>query len=339
MRKKRSLLFICIAGMLALTGCAPQQVSLTTFALGTVCTQTGYTQESILEEGEQLLYDQEAKWSWRRENSETAKINESAGQPVRVDEETIALLSLAKEIAVQSDGAFDPTLGLVTQLWDITGEDPKVPAEKSIQELLDSAGYEQLQIDEKNGTVSIGEGQALDLGGIAKGWAADRLAEQYRQSGVKSAILNLGGNIYVLGEKPDGEKYRVGLRDPAGENATDIMATLAVMDAAVVVSGAYERYFEENGKRYHHILDSSTGYPAESGLLSVCVISEQSALADALTTAIFVMGEEKGLALARKMGVDALLVTERGAIVTTPDFLQKYEVEIEEEKGYYVEES
>ena len=160
------------------------------------------------------------------------------------------------------------------------------------------------------------EGMAVDLGGIAKGYASDKVAELLKEKGVASAIVSLGGNVYGVGTKPDGEKWEVALANPL--DANDYCGLISIENQAVVTSGGYQRYFEENGKKYHHIIDPATGYPAESGLLSVTIISDSGTEADVLSTALYVMGLEKALAFWQEHGgFEAIFVTEAGEVIAT----------------------
>jgi len=310
-----------------LTGCAAESRQTSTcFSLGTVCTQTIYGGPALLEEGERLIFDADSRYSWRRAESELSAINRGAGGFVRVSQETFDLVALAQEMAERTGGAFDPTIGVLTKEWNIS-EDPKVPPRETVSALLGLVDYKEIQLDPETRSVKIGAGQFLDLGGIAKGAIADRLADFYRENGVKSGLLNLGGNMFVLGRKPDGRPYRIGIRDPLGDSGT-YYCTLEAEDVSVVVSGAYERYFEQDGVTYHHILDSRTGYPADSDLLSVCILAENSAMADALSTAVFALGAEQGRELAEsREEADWMLVTKDKKILMSEDFLEKYNVE------------
>lgn len=334
--KHRRFLFILPALLIALAGCAAQAepVQRTTFALGTVCTQTVYASgdgEALTLAGEELLYALDAQLSVHRAQSEVSLINARAGEWTEVSARTFSLIARAKALAEQTGGAFDPTLGVLTKAWDIAGEHPRVPAADEIASLLPLIGWQGIELDEAASCVRICEGQALDLGAIAKGLAADALAEIYRQADARG-VISLGGNVYALGAKQDGAPWRVGLRDPLG-TAEDYFATLAVQDVSVVVSGAYERYFEQDGKIYHHILDAQTGYPAASGLLCSVVVSADSTLADALSTALFVRGQG-GLALAEAAGADALVLTEAGELFATPGFYDQYDFALNEGSNY-----
>ena len=324
---------VLVLGLLITAGCGPQTETSQCFAMGTVCSQTVAGPEEWLAEGEQMLFAMDARYSWRRTDSEISRINAHAGEFVEVSRETFDLVAKAREMAERTGGAFDPTIGVLSKEWNFV-EDPKVPSAQVIENGLAYIDYRQIELDAAGCRVKIAPGQFLDLGGIAKGAAADALAAYYRAQGAESGILNLGGNVYVLGTQPDGTLYRVGLRDPEGA-ANDVYGSIAVRDKTVVGSGAYERNFTENGETYHHILDAETGWPAESDLLSACIVADDSTLADALSTAVFVLGSEKGMALVREMeGVDAILIRKDNTILASDGFAEKYALQLTKGKPY-----
>lgn len=307
--------------LILLSGCAPAESS-TSFALGTVCTQSVHASKELISKSEEILQEADARLSWRRIDSEVSSINDGAGSFVVVSKETFELISYARELAELTKGAFDPTIGVLTKAWDITG-DFRVPSNDEIQELLKYVDYTKLELDISSSSVKIQKGQFIDLGAIAKGWVCDDIVEFYKVNDVTSGVINLGGNVYILGEKQSGGQYTVGIRDPFG-GPSEYYCTISAKDCAIVVSGAYERMVEKDGKIYHHILDYRTGYPSESDLVSVCIVSQNSALADAISTAIFVLGSEKGLKLASELGVDAMLMKSDSTVIYTEKFNEKY---------------
>jgi thiamine biosynthesis lipoprotein len=254
------------------------------------------------------------------------RINQNAGiGPVEAPAELLDLLERARYYAELSGGAFDPTVGPLAALWGIVGESPRVPAPAEIRKALDLVDWRDLLIDRKAGTAFLRRrGQALDLGAIAKGYAADRAAaildrpSRFRlpwsgRSG-KRAIIDLGGNILALGERREGP-WRIGIQDPLEERGIHL-GILEIKDKSVVTSGIYERYFEEGGRRYHHILSTGDGYPVQNGLLSVTIIADRSTDADALSTAVFALGPEQGLALVEALpDIEAILVREDRAVI------------------------
>jgi thiamine biosynthesis lipoprotein len=229
-------------------------------------------------------------------------INEQAGiAPVKVRADLIEVLEKALHYAALSDGAFDPTVGPLVQLWGIGTDRQRIPGDEEIARALELVNWRYVVIDRGAGTAFLWrEGMALDLGAIAKGYAADEAALIARNAKVKRAIFDLGGNIVALGWREQKGKeplpWRIGIQNPLGERNAYI-GVVTVHDASVVTSGVYERYFESEGKRYHHILSTANGRPVENGLLSVTIITASSTDADALSTAVFTLGFEKGKAL------------------------------------------
>jgi thiamine biosynthesis lipoprotein len=240
-----------------------------------------------------------------QEGSDTDLVNRNAGiAPVKVHSEFLFVLEKALHYAAVSGGAFDPTVGPLVRLWGIGTEKEQVPPADELEQALSLVDYRDLKIDRERGTAFLARrGQALDLGAVAKGYAADEAARIIRDAGVKRAIIDLGGNIMMVGSRRSGffifgkeEPWRIGVQDPLEERGA-YFGVLQVRGQSVVTSGVYERYFEKNGRRYHHILSTTDGYPSDAGLLSVTVTADSSADADALSTALFCLGYEKGSAL------------------------------------------
>ena len=281
-----------------LSGCRAQEQPEETelFAMSTYITQKVYGPEKTeaAQAVNDLIQTLEEKLSLYIEGSDVSRINQNAGvSPVKVDAYTFELLQTAKEYSAASQGSFDITIAPLTLLWGTTGDNPRVPAQSEIDAVLPLVDYANLQLDEENQTVYLTEkGMAIDLGGIAKGYIAGRIEEEYEKWDVTSALVSIGGNIDVFGRKPDGSRYTLGIRDPASQTGILIIGKLQAEDCVVATAGAYERYFEQDGVVYHHILDPNTGYPAQTDLLSVSVISEDGGLADFLSTTLFMAGRE-----------------------------------------------
>lgn len=243
--------------------------------------------------------------------SDIYRINSSAmGEPVKVSQETAEVLTLALDVSKKTNGCFDPTIAPLTNLWDIKNATAP-PAQGEIERAMDCLGAANIEITGESVT-RLSDAVQLDLGGIAKGYIGDQAAQVVRGYECRG-ILDLGGNIVAVGMKKQDTPWKVGIKDPV--QADRIVETVEVSDESVVTSGGYERYFEYEGRRYHHILNPFTGYPAESGLASVTVISPDGALADALSTAIFVAGPEEGKRIADQFGVEVVLVDESGAVL------------------------
>ncbi len=258
-------------------------------------------------------------------DSEVNRLNRDGAASLSPD--TFDLVSLSKELSARSDGAYDITIGPLVALWDIQAENPHVPLEDEIVRSLALVSSGDMALDAGRKTVSFQTpGMQIDLGGVAKGYACDESVRMLREAGVQSAMLDLGGNVFVLGRRPDGSDWRVGLRTPViGETGT--MAVVTVQDTAVVTSGGYERYFESGGVFYHHILDPHTGYPAQNGLLSAVIVSDNATLADALSTACFVLGADKGRQLLETYdGVEGVFVGSDMTVSVTPGLRDKVEI-------------
>lgn len=239
--------------------------------------------------------------SAQKKNSDVWNINHSAPQAVKVSPETLALAKTALHYARLSEGAFDPTIGRLSDLWNFTGDPPgPVPGPKQLKELASHVGFEKLKVDEDASTIALTDKEAaLDLGGIAKGFIADELKTYLLAQGVHSAIINLGGNVLLVGGKTTSSTFSdfaVGIQEPFGATG-DFAAVVEAQDKSIVSSGTYERYFKSDGKLYHHLLNPKTGYPVQNGLSGVTIVSDRSVDGDALSTTCFILGEKKGLQL------------------------------------------
>lgn len=239
--------------------------------------------------------------SAQKKNSDVWNINHSAPQAVKVSPETLSLAKIALHYARLSEGAFDPTIGRLSDLWNFTGDPPgPVPDPKQLKALASHVGFEKLKVDEDASTIALTDKEAaLDLGGIAKGFIADELKTYLLAQGVHSAIINLGGNVLLVGGKTTSSTlsdFAVGIQEPFGATG-DFAAVVEAQDKSIVSSGTYERYFKSDGKLYHHLLNPKTGYPVQNGLSGVTIVSDRSVDGDALSTTCFILGEKKGLQL------------------------------------------
>ena len=268
-----------------LCGCGAQRQTGEWFAMDTVMTAAVYGSADALDAVEAETYRLDALLAAQKDDSEIAAVNDGAEV---VSEETAALLRRALDIAAETGGAYDPTVYPLMRAWGFTDGNYRVPADAELDALLQTTGWTEVSVD--GTTASLPEGFALDLGGIGKGYAAGRCKEILKAHGVTSALLSLGGNVSALGSKPDGTAWTVAIEDPDGG---DYLGTVQIADQCVVTSGGYQRYFEQDGVRYWHILDPETGKPARSGMKSVTIVSADDTLADALSTALFVMGPEQ----------------------------------------------
>lgn len=344
--------------MLLFTGCGNitdadtsttgnQPISISSIKLNTAVQITIYDSQdkALLDDCLALCDKYELVFSRTNEKSELYKLNhrkdtsdkdtstdrQTTPYPVsgtadtwHISEDLASLLSEGLDITRESDGAFDIAIAPLTSLWDFTAEDPKVPDDAAIQKALPLCSSEGVTIDGQDITLPSDDIQ-FDVGAIAKGYIADRLKDFLVKKGVKSAIINLGGNVLCIGSKPDGTPFKIGIQKPfADRNETE-----AVMDIAgksVVSSGIYERCFKQDGKLYHHILNPQTGYPYDNGLISVTIISDQSVDGDALSTTCFALGLEDGLKFAEKKGVQAVFITEDYELHYTDGFRDEIRV-------------
>lgn len=242
--------------------------------------------------------------------SDIYRMNHAQGAATSLNSETWELLSLAYIYAQQTGGTFDPTINAISELWGIGSDQERVPSAEELSNALKQVGYQKLLLSD--GKAQLTDGATIDLGGIAKGYAADRAITILKQYGIERAVLSLGGNVYVLGNAQNGQPWKVGIQDP--DHSQEIVATLSLSNCSAVTSGDYERYFEQNGVRYHHLWDPQTGYPSNQGVRSVTVLCESSTQADAYSTALFVMGAERGLSFCQEQGIDAVFVLADGSI-------------------------
>ena len=265
--------------------------------------------ESILDGLKKLCEKYDTMFSATNTDSELYKLNHANGQPFTVSSETANLIQEGIHYSELSGGAFDLTIEPVSALWDFKADKPTVPSSDAIAQAVSHVDY--TKVDIQDNTVTLEDPEAgIDLGAIAKGYIADQVKTYLKKQGIKHAIINLGGNVDVIGTKPDGSKYNIGIQKPFDESG-EAITSVQLKDQTVVTSGIYERYFKKNGKLYHHILDPRTGYPCENNLYSVSIITDSSTKADALSTTCFLLGYEKGMELIQSMdGVEAIFITD-----------------------------
>ena len=319
MNKKKIILMILIVGILSnIVACKAkpkEPLSKSAFMMDTIINLRIYdkTDEGIINKAMDRLREIENRMSATIENSDISLINKNAGiKPVQVHDDVYYVLQVAKHYASLSDGAYDPTIGPLVELWNVNDEEIErnsIPSEEEIKKALELVDYNDLELMEDNYVYLKREGMKLDLGGIAKGYAADEVKRIFKEYGVRSAIIDLGGNIYAVGDKGEGEPWRIGITNPF-EPSGRFTGLLELTESSIITSGDYERYFIYNGKRYHHILDTKTGYPSDSGISGVSIISERGIDGDVLSTTLFVLGLEEGLEFINKMeGIDAIFIT------------------------------
>lgn len=313
-----------LSALLFLTGCSaessPEPVQGTFFAMDTMMDFTIYGESGLIDQSESLITSLESLVSVTDADSELYAINQTGSG--MLTEEASSLMKQALEICRRTDGALDLSIYPIVRAWGFTTGSYQVPDEAEIQALLPLVDYRKIQYDAATGTVTLPEGMEIDLGSVAKGYAGQLVAQMLRDNGVESALLNFGGNVQTVGAKPDGSPWQIGIKDPQGEDA---MMVLSVEDQAVVTSGGYERYFEQDGQTYWHIMDPSTGHPADSGLISVTIVGDEGVVCDGLSTALFVMGLEKAADLwAQSCDFEAVFVTASGEVYITEGLRDRF---------------
>lgn len=304
LKKSIILIALCMLLIISQTGCgAKEPVSQEFFCLDTVCTITVYGQsqgesEKIIEEAVQMCEDYENMLSRTVRDSDVDRINTAGCKPVKVSDDTVAVIEKGIELGELSGGKFDITIGAVSSMWDF--DEGVLPENAAIQSALKTVDYKQISIDGNKVALGI-EGAMLDLGGIAKGYIADRVTDLLRDNGVEQAIINLGGNVVAIGEKESGTPWVVGIERPYSDR-TEIIGALEAADETVTTSGVYERCFNKNGKLYHHVLDPETGYPMETANEAVTVLgpSGMSAESDAFGTIFLMLGQEASEEILKK---------------------------------------
>lgn len=296
-----------------------EPVSDSRFLMGTLVEMRIYGSQKVLNAAFNHLKHLDAMMSRTQPGSEVYQINQMAGHdwvPVSLD--TYKVVESAVEYAKLTDGLFDPTIAPLVDLWGIGTSHAQIPKAEALQAVQGLIDYRAVELNTKDRQVRLSNhGMGLDLGGIAKGYAADSVVALLRNNGVKSGFISLGGNVYVIGGKPDGSAWRIGIQDPFAPRGVHT-AILEVRDTSIVTSGPYERYFIKDNRRYHHILDPITGYPAENDLVSVTIVTPCSMTADALSTGVFLLGKEQGLRLLEELdGVEGILITSDRQVYVT----------------------
>ena len=316
----RGLLCVLPVLCLLLAGCAREgdvpdpaaPRTATVFAMDTVMDLTVYGgPESLLSDAEELIRTLEEAFSVTDPASEISELNRTGAGDVGDD--TAEVLRTALGVCERTGGRLDITVYPVLRAWGFTAGDYRIPTDGELSSLVSRVDWRRVSLEGNH--VTLGEGQMVDLGAVAKGYTGDRLLSLFREAGVTSALVNLGGNVQTLGTKPDGSLWRVAVADPLGSGYAGVLETA---DRAVITSGGYERYFEENGRIYRHILDPETGIPVDNGLISVTVAGERGVLCDGLSTALFVMGEEAAADFWRgSEDFDMILLTDDGRILVS----------------------
>lgn len=314
----RRLSVLCTALLLLLAGCSGEEpvrrelTAMDTFMTLTVYGQSPAAAEALLEEAAGEIKRLEELLSVTSPGSEIYQANRSGGAGTALSDPARELLEDALALCEETGGALDVTVYPAVRAWGFTTGDYRVPEEAELSALTERIDYTQVSLD--GGLLTLPDGMELDLGAVAKGWTGDRLMSLFREAGAASAIVELGGNVQALGAKSDGSPWRVAVQAPEGGYA----GVLEIKDKAVVTSGGYQRYFEQDGETYIHIIDPATGRPARTGLASVTIVSDSGLRGDGLSTALFVMGREKAEAFWRTHpDFEFILLCEDGTAAVT----------------------
>ncbi len=319
--KKLTILFLALLLLSGiLNGCSSKntEYSKSGVYFDTVISITLYDSQdaAFIDDCFELADHYEQLFSRTIDTSDVSKINQSQGNYVEVDKDTLELIQYGLKYSELSNGKFDITIGALSDLWDFKNNEGTIPEETKIRRIVSHIDYHSVAI--QDGKVALTDPDAmLDLGGIAKGYIADKMKEYLVSQGVSSGTINLGGNVLVIGSKPDGSPYSIGVQKPFDEANTPL-AVLEISDQTVVSSGVYERYFEKNGNLYHHIFDTETGYPIENHLYGVTIICKNSVDGDGLSTSCFALGLDDGMELIEKLpDTEAIFITDEMEVITS----------------------
>ncbi len=302
MKIKLLSIVLMLSLLVTLTGCTTNEnttsIKDTQFKFNTVMTITlyGYNDTAIFTDIWALFDQMENSYSANIQDSDVSRFNNSlTTEPVKMPADIVEMVAIAKTYSEKSNGAFDLTIEPIVKMWGISTETPRVPTQKEIDAALPHVNYKNVIADTKNNTLQKLDPNAhIDLGAIAKGYAADKCTAFLKEKGIDSAILNLGGNIYALGSKTKNDPWNVGIQSPVAGKTGELMGTVKATEKSIVTSGSYERFFVQDGVTYHHILNPSTGYPVDNTLISVTIISDLSVMGDILSTTTFALGLDEG---------------------------------------------
>ena len=314
-----ALAFVLLASLLS--GCSnvslnQTMLTSTLFAMDTVMEIQIAGDEALLTDAEGMIRDLEKELSVTDENSEIAEINKKGS--TSVSPEVYDLINETLSMCARTDGALDITIYPVLKAWGFTTSQYRVPTQEEIEALLKNVDYRNVALDEASLSCTIPDGAMIDLGSVAKGYTSRKLTDFFEEKGVTSGLINLGGNVQCIGSKLNGQSWKVAIKSPFPDSTSNIYGVLDASDVAVITSGGYERYFEENGEIYWHILDPSTGYPSKKDLLSVTIVGKDGLICDALSTSLFVKGLEGAISEYKKSDdFDAILINTDGEVYIT----------------------
>lgn len=350
MNKKLTAAFISLLVVfLVFTGCSGKEAAKETvvnkepysdeqFLIGTYVQIRIYDdgKEDVLKKSFDRVKELGDKITVNEEGSEIDEVNAQAGiKPVQVSDDIYELLKQAYTYSEDSDGGFDMAIGPITQLWHIGFDDARKPSQEEIDQALKLVDYKKVQLNDADKTVYLEEkGMELDLGAIAKGYITDEVVKVLKDNGVTTAIVDLGGNVFVLGHSPRGEDedWTVGIQDP-NKSRNTVVGTIKERNKTLVTSGIYERYLNVDGQTYHHLFNPKTGYPFDNDIAGVTIIADKSIDGDGLSTAVFALGTKKGLEYVEKLdGIDAIFVTKDDKVYVSKDIEDDFE--LGEDSGY-----
>lgn len=318
----KRFLLPCLLALVLLCGCAaaPQAQTASFFAMDTAMELTVYGGADLPGQVQALISDLEGQLSVTDPDSALYAVNASGSGTLTGRANT--LMGQALDLCRRTDGALDLSIYPVVRAWGFTTGDYQVPDDAALADLTALVDYTRIDYDPASGAVALPTGMEIDLGSVAKGCAGREAAQLLRQAGVASALLNLGGNIQTVGSRPDGDPWQIGVKDPATGQP---MMVLSIRDQAVVTSGGYERYFQQDGRTYWHIMDPDTGRPAENGLRSVTIVGDDGLVCDGLSTALFVMGLERAARFwAASDDFEAIFVTDDGTVYLTQGLTNRF---------------